>query len=315
MSNNILEKTTFYGGLNMNPIPLEFSQEISTTKWLLGMDKKLSTIIDKVNNWYDTLLNDIDNNGILYQHIIAHLDSEFISDLEDINTQLSAFQFQINSILESIETINSEMEVLSNVKPLVNVGLSPSQELYNIGESINSVVLTYNITQGSETIDKVEVYKNDILIATIISGITNGVNTYVDGNVINSDTTYKVIVYDKYNTVTSNEKKYSFINNFYYGVVDDTTINETLIKSLTPLKTLKSDLTETFTTDSQKILFAYPQIYGNLTNIIDTDNFDMIEGFTKTIINLTLNSEQVPYNVYLSNNFIYDNNVVLKFEF
>lgn len=314
MNNNIIDKTSFYGGLNLNPIPLEFSQELSTTKWLLGMDKKLSSIIDKINAWYDTLINDIDNGGILYQHIINHIDTEFTSQLDDIKTELSAFQTQLTAILSSIDGINLNIEVLSNVKPLVNLSLSPSQEIYNDGESINSVVVNYNITKGNENIDKVEVYKNGSLISTIISNILNGANSYVDGNVINSDTEYKVIIYDKYNTITSNTKKYSFVNDYYFGVIDDVAITETLIKGLNNYKGLKENLSETFSPNNKKILFAYPQSYGDLSSIIDTENFDMIDGFTKSIINLTLNSVQVPYNVYISNNLIIDTNVILNFE-
>lgn len=315
MNNNIISNTSLLNGLNLNPIPLEFSQSMSTTKWLLGMDSKLTTIIDKVNGWYDTLLNDINTNGILYQNIISHLDGEFLTQLGDITTDLSAFQTQLATILTSLDNINGEIQELSNVKPIVELTLNPSQEIYNIGETINSVVLDYEIEFGSETITKVEVYKNNVLVATITDNIIDGLNSYVDGNVINSDTEYKIIVYDVYNNITSNLKKYSFVNDFYYGVIGNVAVDETLIKSLTTLKVLKSNLTDSFTMDSQKILFAYPQSYGDLDSIVDKENFDMISGFTKSVVNLTLNSISVPYNIYVSNNFIYDNDVVLTFEF
>lgn len=312
---NIIEKTSLFNGLNLNPIPLEMSQSMTTTKWLLGMDNKLSSIIDKINAWYNALITDIENNGILYQHIIDHLDGEFLSQLQDINAELSGFTTQIASIISEIDVINSKIDVVTNIKPLVQLSLNPSQELYNIGESINSVIINYNVTIGNEEIEKVEVYKNNILISTITTGIVNGNNSYIDANVINSDTEYKVIVYDKYNNITSNAKKYNFVNNIFFGVIGNVTVNEALIKSLTSSKTLKGSLIETFVTDNQKIVFAYPQTYGNLSSIIDSDNLDMVEGFTKSSIELTLNSTQVPYNVYVSNNFIYDSNVVLKFEF
>jgi hypothetical protein len=149
----------------------------------------------------------------------------------------------------------------------------------------------------------------------VTNGIVNGNNSYVDGNVINSDTIYKVIVYDKYNSISSVEKKYSFVNDFYYGVINDILLTETLIKSLTGLKTLKTNLSETFTPSNQKILFAYPQSYGNLTNINDDENYDMINGFSKSNVNITLNGNVVPYNVYTSNYLIKDANVNLTFEF
>lgn len=39
------------GGLNINPIPFEFSEEMTTTKVLLSMQSSINSIIDIVNNW------------------------------------------------------------------------------------------------------------------------------------------------------------------------------------------------------------------------------------------------------------------------
>lgn len=37
-------------GLNLNPIPLDFSQQISTSKWLGAIEAKVNSVIDIVNN-------------------------------------------------------------------------------------------------------------------------------------------------------------------------------------------------------------------------------------------------------------------------
>lgn len=295
MNNEILDRTSLLGGLNLNPIPLEFSQSMTTTKWLLSMDKKLSNIIDKVNVWYDTLLNDIDNNGLLYQHIINHLDSEFINEINQIQLELATFSEQFVTLIDNVE-------ILSNVKPKIELSLNPTQSIYNVGETINSVVIDYNITLGNENITKVEVYKNDVLISTITQNIVNGVNTFVDGSVVNSDAEYKVVIYDKYNTIKSNSKKYYFVNDYYFGVANEnTTINETFIKTLTSLKDVKQNLIKEFNSTNQKIIFAYPTTYGDLLEILHND-VDYIKSFDKNVILV----DNINYNVYISNNLLTD---------
>jgi hypothetical protein len=45
MFNNQVSNINLIDGLNMNPVPLEASQEMTTTKWLMAIQNKLNDII------------------------------------------------------------------------------------------------------------------------------------------------------------------------------------------------------------------------------------------------------------------------------
>lgn len=46
----MIDHINLLDGLNLNPIPLDFSQQISTTKWLGAIEGKVNSVIDIVNN-------------------------------------------------------------------------------------------------------------------------------------------------------------------------------------------------------------------------------------------------------------------------
>lgn len=195
------------------------------------------------------------------------------------------------------------------------MSIAPSQLIYNNGETINGIMLNLNINNGTDNITSIKYYKNNVLVNTKSTNILLDEN-YLDGNIITSNVEYYVELSDGKTSFQSNKVNIEFIDNFYSGLIENNeVVTENLIKSLTGIKEHKSDKIQTYSPNNQKILFAYPSYYGNLSSIVDSENYDMIDGFTKSVINLTLNSVQVPYNVYVTNNFIFDNNIVLNFEF
>jgi hypothetical protein len=63
-------------------------------------------------------------------------------------------------------------------------------------------MLNFNIVKGTNNLVKCEIYKNGGLLTTM-TNIQNGINTYVDGSIITSDTSYYVKVYDDKGNVQS----------------------------------------------------------------------------------------------------------------
>lgn len=64
MPMNIIQPINITDGLNMNPIPLEFTQGMTTTKWLLAMQAKINEVIlirneviNEANAYSDTKYN------------------------------------------------------------------------------------------------------------------------------------------------------------------------------------------------------------------------------------------------------------------
>ena len=51
------------GGLNINPIPFEFSEEMTTTKILLSMQNSINSMIDIINGWEQSCNEYTDSNN------------------------------------------------------------------------------------------------------------------------------------------------------------------------------------------------------------------------------------------------------------
>jgi hypothetical protein len=104
-------------------------------------------------------------------------------------------------------------------------------------------------------------------------------------------------------------KTVKFILPFWYGNSDSSTVNS--LSGLTQDVTEKSNKTYRYTTNNQYMVIAYDSIYGNISNIMDANNFDVTSGWTKT----TLTVEGYNYNVYVSNSPTTDTNAAFTFKF
>lgn len=303
MNNNIIDKTSLFNGLNLNPIPLEFSQSMTTTKWLLGMENKLSTIIESVNNWYDEIVKDLEGNGVLYQE----LNDKFLSNF---GGDILTLQNSIGNINNSINNLYDLITALQYVKPSVTLSSSPSINLYAVGDTVNSIMLNFNIIKGSNNLVKAEIYKNGSLLTTI-NTIQNGVNNYVDGTPMTADTNYYVKIYDDKGNVQSETINFTFVYKAFYGkVANNISVNDALIQSLNSVK-FQNQFSFNVTLNDEKIIIASHDI---LQSIIDSENYDMIDSFDLTTLNINVNNVQTPYNIYTSKNLILDNNVTLNIE-
>jgi hypothetical protein len=303
MNNSIINNVDFLNGLNINPIPLEFSQTLTTTKWLLTMQAKLSEIMVNVNGWYDTLVQDLEKDGVLYAELINHIDSAFTEQLTGIHTSIA----DINLLITDMQ---ADIILALYVAPSATLTIAPTQLLYKVGETINSAVLHFNVVKGSDNIVKAEIYKNGVLLSTV-NTITNGDNTFTDGSIISSDALYYIKLFDDKNNVLTNTIGYNFVNNIYVGVVaDNIIITNTIVSGLPTIKSLKGEFTYSFSPNGQKITIAYPAIYGNLVSI-SGDNEELIESFV--ISSVTISS--VNYTVYTSIDTLFDTTHDLKFNF
>jgi hypothetical protein len=282
----------YLNGLNLNPIPLEFGQSLSTTKELAMILAKIDQVITFTNDWYTLILDDLEKDGVLYQKII----SEFSDDISLINN--------------NITNLSDLITLLQYTKPLISLTSSPSNYTYEVGDIINSIMLNYNITKGSNNLVKAEIYKNGSLLTTI-TNLVNGINNYVDGTAITSDTSYYIKVYDDKGFVQSNEIKFTFTYKAFYGkIADNVTVTEALIQTLNNVN-LVDNFSFNVSLSDEKIIIV---THENLSSIIDSDNFDMIESFTVSTMNLNINNISIPYNIYVSTNTILDANVNLIIE-
>lgn len=107
----------------------------------------------------------------------------------------------------------------------------------------------------------------------------------------------------------SASKTVEFILPFYYGTSDTTDISS--LNGLTEDLTKKGNKTYYLNANNQHLVIVYDSSYGNLKSIIDANNFDLIDGWTKS----TKTIEGQSYNVYVSNKKNTDTNIKLTFNF
>ena len=118
------------------------------------------------------------------------------------------------------------------------------------------------------------------------SGIKGGANTVILTAPLtitaNKQLSVKVTDSDK-KEVTAKTGTFNFVSSYYYGAIAaDATATEEIIKAATKSVTAKGNKTFSFTCNNQKMLFAYPKSYGNLSKILDANSFDVTGTFTKT---------------------------------
>jgi hypothetical protein len=209
--------------------------------------------------------------------------------------------FSAGTKFETPHTIQEMLDGLLYPYIAPSVSFSSSSSLIQeLGTSLASVQLNVGITKKSDNIEKIEYYRGSTLLNTNSSPSTSGGNdSYTDTNIVNSNTTYSVKVYDSKPNIVSNSISFNYIYPMYIGNVDDLNPTELDIKGMTKRLVVKSNQNLSYTLSNSRFCFAYPSSYGNLTSIKDPNNFEMLSTFTKTSSNFTmLDGKSVPYNIY-----------------
>lgn len=104
-------------------------------------------------------------------------------------------------------------------------------------------------------------------------------------------------------------KTMNFILNFYYGASSNGTISS--LSGLTADTTPKGNKTYKYTTNNQYMVFAYDSDYGSLKNILDSNGFETISGWTQN----TLTVNGFSYYVYVTKTQTTDTNAAFTFKF
>lgn len=187
--------------------------------------------------------------------------------------------------------------------------LNPKAGVKEMNKPITVNTATATITKKSKEIIRVSLYKNNQLIQTktdiditsssVGTMIKFDINETLDGS---TDTTYYVAVLDADHTslVSSSKLTYDFVYPYFYGVVDkDVIINPEVVLGLTEVIKAKESHSYSYTTSSQRPVIAYPAEYGELSSIVDHNNF--IQKWTQNIVTVdngsTING--VEYYVYV----------------
>ena len=181
-------------------------------------------------------------------------------------------------------------------------------------------------TSNPSNIEANSIEIEDLTTSTVLgTGLANDGSEILDiGTAITKLTTNSVHQWRIYATNTQSDVfnrtfTVRWYSPFYYGV-GDPSLSVSAIQQLTKQVVGKSDKTYTFNPSTQVMYFAYPASYGDLTSILDPNNFEIIGDFTKRQETFTTNSpyyegDSVLYNVYEFNNLTTQSNFNVTFKF
>lgn len=279
-------------------------------------ENNIKTIEETLEGKQDVIPeNTYDPYGAADQALIdakAYVDEEdiFVTDMKTIN---ALGGIAANTDLNNLTT----HEVLKKLLyPYVdasvgNATATPNGGTYEKGVTKTITQVSISITKKSEPITSVALYNGSTLIeektgdtvkngGTItFSGLSIAVPT--DGNQL----TVKVTYPDANGNAKTVEKKttaLSFVYPYYMGVcANGTTIDETLVESLTKKIEAKGNKSNSFTVSDGHMVFAYPKSYGVLKSILDPSNFETIGNYTLNEVSVTgLDGTAQSYYVYVS---------------
>lgn len=187
-----------------------------------------------------------------------------------------------------LETILRDL-LVKYIKAGASITINPTTTVYKIGDSIDSLSIAASVTKNNNPITSTKFYVGDTVVNTDTSQTTTGVINYTHNIPITSNTSIKVVVNDGQSDTTSNIINIVFVNPMYVGLASG--------GALTELVRVKGNYTyNNITCTNDKVIFKFPESYGSLSSILDSNSFENISGFTKTteVIN------NVNYNVYTS---------------
>ena len=213
--------------------------------------------------------------------------------------------------LQGIKAVTDYIMDMGYAPPTVALSTNPNYAVIREkGDVISSVDLTANIVRVLNDIAEVRFYRGATLIDTQTSGggiPAGGNSTFTDSNSFSDNRSYRVEVDDdsvQSKPSAQQTRSFVFVYPYYYGVgaaglgAGVSALTKQIIQEAT------SAVRSFSPNGSQKMYFAYPASYGNLTSILDINSFNTIADWTKTTTNITgLDGNPVSYNIYEFNNF------------
>lgn len=262
------------------------------TKYSIGSDNKL----------YKFIFDNVE--GVIYQSyeiIKGGGDTKLTEDIIS-NTACGAAPAYTKFNKDTSFTDFAKMILIKEIAPSISV-TSTNSGVHLVNTTINGTIITLQINSlGTSTPTSIEFYVDGTLIDT--QTYNNGQLKYTSNYTTDITTNTKVEAKLLYNKSTGDStsvvgnKTFTFVNPSYFGttLLDGTTITDTDIKNMTTLTLTNKNYTGTnITMSNERIVYAYPQSYGNLTSIKDSNNFEYIQSYS--LINVTIDS--VTYNVYV----------------
>lgn len=173
--------------------------------------------------------------------------------------------------------------------------------VFEMGSTQSVTGATVNWTRGSQNVTKAEVMVGGSPVGAADVSSDTGSSSVSLTLEVKANTTFSARVTDATQQTTGGNVTFTFVYPMYQGVVAaETTLDQGAITALSKVVQTKGNKTYSYTTEgSQQVVFAYPQSYGDLKSVLDPNNFECLDTFTKTTVSITgLDSTPQQYNVY-----------------
>lgn len=251
------------------------------------------------SNIYKFTYNEV--NGTIKQEAvkISGGDSKLIRNVK-ANVSAGAISSGDTVLKDTTFTEFVEKLLIKEVAPAISFTSSQSGVL-EVGTIVTDPTLRLQINSlGTGTPTNINFYVGSTLVDT--QPYVPGTNVYTYsfvGTITSTSSTKATLDYNKSDntpaTLTAT-KSYIFVYASYYGAISMATPTDTDVKALTKnVKNTKAFTYNNIALNDERICYAYPVSFGNLTSIKDANNFEYISSYTK--YTMTINS--VSYNVYV----------------
>lgn len=255
----------------------------------------------KLNKIEDALYNINEKTNETFQEVenetIFKTDELVISSLGGISAGTDLNGLSVKEVLNKL--------LYPYIEPTVSVTITPNGGIYEQGNYQTVTDIEVVITKKTKKITLLRVLDGDEVIYSTQSSIENGgtfnIPLYIP---VKKDGSFTIEVLDEMNTIVRvNTNAFNYIYPYYYGVAkENTSLNGDFIKALAKKVEAKGEKTLSFTTYDQRMVFAYPTSYGELSKILDANNFDVTNTFTVTTVDVVaLDETTQPYYVYANN--------------
>lgn len=251
------------------------------------------------SNIYKFTYNEV--NGTIKQEAvkISGGDSKLIRNVK-ANVSAGAISSGDTVLKDTTFTEFVEKLLIKEVAPAISFTSSQSGVL-EVGTTVTNPTLRLQINSlGTGTPTNINFYVGSTLVDTqpYVPGTNVYTYSYV-GTITSTSSTKVTLDYNKSDntpaTLTAT-KSYTFVYASYYGAISMATPTDTDVKALTKnVKNTKAFTYNNIALNDERICYAYPVSFGNLTSIKDSNNFEYISSYTK----YTMTIDSVSYNVYV----------------
>lgn len=304
---------------NIEQVKQELEEKINNIEQE-SINEEIKSKIEDMENTLEEQIQDVNTNITNINNVVNSMDDKkadkfFKSNSSIVNPLGGLEQGDVvnNSTLQDLLT----QLLFPYVKPIVNARLvySPMQDFYEIGDIVQVSQIFVNIERKSEPIKEIKFYQNSKVIHTMDSNIEQGgtfvynLPTPIELNKSINELYFQVGVIDnQLNEVKVNTQEILFNHPVYCGVIGPgIEITERLIKLLEYDLIGKDAREYALNLNHQRVIIAYPQYYGELASIKDTNGFEISRAFNKIELNIECKDMTVPYFIYVNDASTHEN--------